>query len=464
MATDLIKDLEEVELGIYEDKGSGTDLSDSEEPSVSQNRQLSRDGSSANTTHTPRADIDIEDGVKVEPLHASITEQKEISIDAASSTVEAAEKENESFANANSVDPALEIRGILKTPMSRDATGPSPSRLNTSAPNTPAIRITGPSPSASKELLSAVRDIDYIEKKCVGTDTRRRMSSYHFRESPALKAVTSAQSRDVYLYQTRPSPMSPLKAWKGYSGNIYFNPIKINRVSSANGAIETVSRSQAESVAVNNEVKKTRLQTAKPDLSVMTHCDLPPKPAVIMDKQIVMDKQNKDIQDDLYWIRSTEDVGSLKIERGLGDSRTKEKRFDQRSLQKGSVAHKLAKQKISPDQQVKDTNRRMFAVSGDKFTPPSYMSPLLKSSTQYTQSPHRPVSNISDVSRRSSVTERLPPLEQIRASLRGNFSTKSLRAKKAVKIVTDQKIPSYIKLNKTELNNNQSVSLHMAAS
>ena len=35
----------------------------------------------------------------------------------------------------------------------------------------------------------------------------------------------------------------------------------------------------------------------------MFHCDLPPKPAIIMDKDAVMNKQNKDIQDDLEWIR-----------------------------------------------------------------------------------------------------------------------------------------------------------------
>ena len=58
-----------------------------------------------------------------------------------------------------------------------------------------------------------------------------------------------------------------LQAWQGYSGNIYFDPIKIKRVNSANGVIETVSRSQTGSAASEKDTKKQRLQTAKPDLS-----------------------------------------------------------------------------------------------------------------------------------------------------------------------------------------------------
>ena len=60
--------------------------------------------------------------------------------------------------------------------------------------------------------------------------------------------------------------LSP-QAWRGYNGSIYFDPIKINRVSSAHGAIEIVSGSQPASRGVTQEAKKRRQQTAKPDVN-----------------------------------------------------------------------------------------------------------------------------------------------------------------------------------------------------
>jgi len=36
---------------------------------------------------------------------------------------------------------------------------------------------------------------------------------------------------------------------------------------------------------------------------MLLHCEMPQKPAIVMDKDVVMRKSNKDMQEELEWIR-----------------------------------------------------------------------------------------------------------------------------------------------------------------
>lgn len=78
----------------------------------------------------------------------------------------------------------------------------------------------------------------------------------------------------------------------------------------------------------------------------------------------------------------------------------------------GSVAHQLALKKRENEM------KSHILVANGKQNLSKYINPLLKATTQYSHSASRPTTNSPDVMHHGNY-DKLPPLEQLRASLRG---------------------------------------------
>ncbi|KAF6035118.1 hypothetical protein EB796_006574 [Bugula neritina] len=324
--------------------------------------------------------------------------------------------------NRNSVDRALYIKGILRNTHTTAPPLPTPemrSQANSCLPSQEPHSRTGHESSngtvthrleREKNFELAVKDLDYIKMKCLGTDTRRsrtapvtsvarNLGGISGDQSYARSLLRSQPSDNVLLFQNRPSPMKPLRAWKGFGGNIYFAPLTISQVNSANGVIDTVSRSQtgsAQLISKKNQIDKP--QTS----SMLLHCEMPQKPAIVMDKDVVMRKSNKDMQEELEWIRSMENVGSLRIETGPGDSRSKEKKVDRKAtVFKGSNVHNSSPRQTNTvftsrqtrPQKSNRPKKNSLKISGDRYETQTASNPVLMATTQYSWSQHRPRSN-----------------------------------------------------------------------
>ncbi|KAL4230008.1 hypothetical protein ACF0H5_010396 [Mactra antiquata] len=234
-----------------------------------------------------------------------------------------------------------------------------------------------------------------------------------------------------YVTQDKPLPMEPLKAWRGYHGNIYFEPININPLSgdlnSARAQTSITRQSTQPSLRTRTSVPKTRAsldkenrpipesrsdsrQTNKSSGSQRSST----RPMVFLDKQSVLNRLNDNIHEDIVWLEGTENTGSLAVrpktfpERA---SREKERdlQYNKERIRKGSVAHKLFIEN-------KSKQRPKLSVNGDKFTPPHSLSPLLRTQTQYSLSSQRLTTNSPDPYHLNE--SKLPPIDQIRVSLK----------------------------------------------
>ena len=273
------------------------------------------------------------------------------------------------------------------------------------------------------------------------------------------------------------------KAWRGYHGNVYFEPIHVNsaRFSEPEIPISPMDRctsqqmqkilskrhrhgnksamSEADqnqnqnhnhrnNVAAQNRVTGSPASlktTAKPSpkLEKLRHRQMS-----VLDKDHVIKKDNLHLQEDLTWIVGQESTGSLKFKEGLSQVRALQQRHhpphhkpptadnhhhhnttnskkshangkttpaqEKDRLHKGSMAHHNMKTRRQP----------LLSVHGDNFTPQSNMSPLLRTTTQYSLSSQRMTMNSPDLYNSFSSYDKLPPLEQLRASLRHIDSAK----------------------------------------
>lgn len=125
---------------------------------------------------------------------------------------------------------------------------------------------------------------------------------------------------------------------------------------------------------------------------------------VILDKRAVLTRFNNNLKEDLVWIDRTESTGSLAV-RPRSERVTGTTTYNRDKICKGSVVHKLYEAK-------KKNKSLKLKINGDKFNQPIAMSPLLRTQTQYSLS-GRLTTNSPEMCR----PDRLPPLEQIRASL-----------------------------------------------
>lgn len=108
------------------------------------------------------------------------------------------------------------------------------------------------------------------------------------------------------------------------------------------------------------------------------------------------------------------------------------------------MAHQLALKNTN-----KDKNSHII-VSGGQYSTSKYINPLLKATTQYSRSANRPTTNSPDVMHHGNF-DKLPPLEQLRASLSrmsGKTGSHKSSAKRNAGTNDIDLIPSYVKLDR----------------
>ena len=236
------------------------------------------------------------------------------------------------------------------------------------------------------------------------------------------------------------------QVWKGYHGNIYFEPIAIQKASASPAPtpaippIHNISDPLRQILARSSPLKSVqeRLAIVKARQSsqgvhprhdsanslISMGSSLSSKPRAILDKRTVFQNPNNEsLKEDLIWVAGQESTGSLRVETHHGQLH-KEREVksatggNKDKICKGSVAHKIYA--------IKNRGFPFLSVQGDKYANPQRPSPLLQAQTTYSLSNQRMNMNSPDIMHPYGASyEKLPPLEQLRASLRHMDSTPS---------------------------------------
>ncbi|KAK3099477.1 hypothetical protein FSP39_005027 [Pinctada imbricata] len=221
-----------------------------------------------------------------------------------------------------------------------------------------------------------------------------------------------------YIRQEKPTPMPPLKAWQGYNGNVYFEPIQISSVrdqketsqlekSSDLHRMFTSPQKQLPSIdrPDSQMTRSFSRSTGKTTGSPKSGNRPLTRQMVLLDKRIVLDRYDDDITGDLQWIEGMEHTGSLNVrpksemlpDRPLPPTPKPPKQeqgkktvYNKERICKGSVVHKL--------NLANKSNQPIFKVSGGKYSTPTNTSPLLRRQTQYSLSSQRLTTNTPDIS------------------------------------------------------------------
>ncbi|KAK3593540.1 hypothetical protein CHS0354_018621 [Potamilus streckersoni] len=301
------------------------------------------------------------------------------------------------------------------------------------AVNTPASFITEYSTSTRNASRLAAETKEAMFHQAMTLLTARCRSIGQGLDSPLKESSFGVQvPQYFYINQNKPIPMEPLKAWQGYHGNVYFEPIKINPVSKTDDTKSLPDTRQGSLLMANDRQRRAQMiagrkkgissekmeRPATDNCSVssqMTKMSVSSRPStrqmVLLDKSTILSKFDDNSHEDLVWLEGQESTGSLcirpKLERN-GKKMKQQTSLNKEKICRGSVAHKLL---------VENKGRRhpVLAVSGGKFMPPASLSPLLRAQTQYSNSSHRLTTNSPDLYHFDS---KLPHLEHIRASLK----------------------------------------------
>ncbi|XP_064637437.1 uncharacterized protein LOC135493792 [Lineus longissimus] len=277
--------------------------------------------------------------------------------------------------------------------------------------NTPASMYTEWTELRDLDSRLANESRDAMYKKAVNLMMTRCDTSQQNRSGPTpLLCVSnppfgSPYPRYFYVHQEKPTPMPPLKAWRGYHGNVYFEPIQVNQAKVENPPepmqpkvhSDTMSRimmSRLSHQSNRSGNRSTSSQSASPQV-------LKYRKMAILDKNSVIERENPHLHEDIEWIRGQESVGSLRVEQ----AKKKRVSFSREKIMKGSVARSMTGGGVG---------RTLLSVSGVKSASPPRTpqgpASLLRSQTQYSRSPRRLTTNTPDGS--------LPPLDELRVRLR----------------------------------------------
>ncbi|CAH1777124.1 unnamed protein product [Owenia fusiformis] len=253
-----------------------------------------------------------------------------------------------------------------------------------------------------------------------------------------------------YVQQKTPIPLKPLKAWRGYHGNVYFEPILVQPANidepthiDKSKTEPQYSDSLAKILSRGKKGRPTRPRTTKSEPADSTplvmnsrsksaisaptrtyvygHSRPGTRQMVVLDKKSVLNRENVEIQEDLRCVLGQEATGTLALEPKHGrSSNPQQARLNRTKIYKGSMVSRTAKGNL---------NRPLLAVSGDRYNVPMSSPPILRAQTQYSQSNLRIGMSTPDMStptRTFSVENRLPPLEELRVNLRNmNYSPSS---------------------------------------
>lgn len=167
--------------------------------------------------------------------------------------------------------------------------------------------------------------LELLHQRCVSV-VKQKAPFYETTRSP----LTSQRCvKYISVSQSQPLPMEPLKAWKGYNGNMYFEPISIKPARL--GSVATAERRGGGSDADGEtpaSVARTRVGKARtapasrsggasdPEAAAAAAAlgsppDLLFRQMSVLDKRAVMSRLNRHLHEDLAWIRGQEAVGSL---------------------------------------------------------------------------------------------------------------------------------------------------------
>ncbi|XP_050416321.2 uncharacterized protein LOC126830093 [Patella vulgata] len=214
-----------------------------------------------------------------------------------------------------------------------------------------------------------------------------------------------------YIHQKRPCPMPPLKAWRGYHGNVYFEPITINSLQqnqSTNVPLDRCNHRNHQMLLARSRMSsQNNVQSRQ-----FVHSRPVTQQLVVLDRNVVLNKFNENSTQDLVWLEGQDSTGSLAIRPQSFGSRRRPASSRHDRICKGSVSRKM-------NEAAKRKNQPEMRIMGDKFVHPSAMSPLLRSTTQYSLSNQRNVMSSPDLYHgHHGYHDLLPPVEQMRVSLR----------------------------------------------
>ncbi|CAC5371927.1 unnamed protein product [Mytilus coruscus] len=231
-----------------------------------------------------------------------------------------------------------------------------------------------------------------------------------------------------YIKQEKPRPMPPLKAWQGYNGNVYFEPISIagmpndvlmpksgkSRGSHVNDQVNRMTPGQKRPMTEPNRSPDSSSNSRSISRNTGKSNNSKNRPSTrqmaLLDKRTVLNRFNTSLDDDITLIETTETTGSLAVRPksdNIIDYKTRhDQMYNRERICKGSVAHKQYIAKMQG-------NRPSLKVSGGKYSTPAVTSPLLRTQTQYSLSNNRLTTNSPDL-----YAAQLPPLEQLRNSVR----------------------------------------------
>lgn len=281
-------------------------------------------------------------------------------------------------------------------------------------------RNTSRVPSESREAMYR-RAMHLITARCTSTAPGMETPYGTVRNNSAFGVQVPQY---FYIKQERPTPMPPLKAWQGYNGNVYFEPIHISSIrdfpekpnnpyeSRSNSELHRMLLSSQQQERPDSDAMRTLSRNTGKTSSSLKSSRPNTKQVVMLDKKMVLNSYNDSLNDDLDIIEGTENTGSLSVrpksDRTFDRKPQPVKVYNKEKICKGSVVHKL---NVSSRQ---NSARPAFKVSGGKYSCPTNTSPLLRTQTQYSLSNQRLTTNSPDMYSQ----QLLPPLEQLRTAVR----------------------------------------------
>ena len=187
--------------------------------------------------------------------------------------------------------------------------------------------------------------------------------------------------------------VASFQVWRGYQGNVYFEPIHVNRANyivpepPPTPAIENYSdtlqqimkrnkrkhHSPPRSVARNSTAASEAAAGSTVDENAASHRGSPvvkgQRKMALLDESAILDGENEALREDIIWLVGQQSIGSLCINESTSSKRVPP--YQKHRICKGSVAHKIyaLRNKEIPLLSLKSGTSRSGAASPKAPTP-----------------------------------------------------------------------------------------------
>ncbi|XP_059147431.1 uncharacterized protein LOC131935115 [Physella acuta] len=253
----------------------------------------------------------------------------------------------------------------------------------------------------------------------------------------------SSLSGYYLVTQDKPAPMEPLQVWRGYKGNVYFQPIVIKKLNSAPSRPSTYNQKHSSRPVIQPRSASSGPVTHASGSTTKPYRYINSSPQVyVLDKEAVISSYSDKMHEELRSIEKIESTGSLAV-RPISHSfitpRGKQIQNMRDRICKGSNFHTSKPNNLKNNDNRKFlsaqvSNRKQFflgsapkrrpnaaavkqdanlVVNGDKFSPAPVVSPQFKNSP-YSSSVQRATMNTPDS---HASYDRLPTLEEVSSGL-----------------------------------------------